>query len=450
MKIHRDATHNRMQHRHLICPGMPCNLVYTMSDDVLILGAGLAGLTAAKRLADAGVRVRILEARERTGGRVHTLFDSASGKPIESGAEFVHGDLPDLDDAIHQSGATTLQVKDQHHVFVDGAVRELDFSSIWQPISDGLDRYNGVDISFSHFMNEHCANLSELDRALARSYVEGFNAADAEEVSVHWLRLTDAAVGGTPKRIVEGYSKITEWLVNTFHARGGHLVFGSPVNEISWERGHVAVQTSTQSFIADRAIVTLPLGVLCQPEQVRFLPDIPERKDLWRRLKAGSVVKAVFCFRDRAWSTDFSFLHTPGAIFETWWAREFPDLTVLTGWIGGPRASKASLLAHARLLETSMAVLGSALNVAQRDLLKSLRDWYVFDWQADPFSRGAYMYVPVGQCHVPAALAEPLADTLFFAGEATSSQFAGTVAGAMATGMRAANLLLQSMASPSR
>lgn len=420
-----------------------------VTDDVIIVGAGVAGLTAAKRLADMGLRVMVLEARNRTGGRVHTLGDSASGQPIEGGAEFVHGDLPELADAIYQSGATVREVRDRHSVFVEGMLRELDFSSIWQPIADRLADYVGPDISFSHFMRDHCSDLNDFDRELARNYVEGFNAADAQDVSAHWLRLTDAAVGvesGAAKRIVDGYSKLVEYMVDAFHARGGQLTCDASVKEVVWKRGHVIVHTEGQLFAADRAIVTLPLGVLCQPSQVRFVPDISEKRQLWNRLKVGSVVKEVLCFTRDAWSTDFSFLHTPGAIFETWWATEFPGLILLTGWVGGPHASKASGLRHEALLEASLDILSAALNVSQRRLRKSLLDWRVFDWGADPFSRGAYMYVPVGQCHVPAVLAEPIAETLFFAGEATSAKFAGTVAGAMATGTRAAAQVLQSVA----
>ena len=96
---------------------------------------------------------------------------------------------------IHQSGVETFEVEDRHHLFVNGHIEPLDFEAVWRPIANQLNRYVGSDTSFERFVGEYATDLSPSDRSIARSYVEGFNAADSRDVSVYWLRMTDQAVG---------------------------------------------------------------------------------------------------------------------------------------------------------------------------------------------------------------------------------------------------------------
>src|SRR5688572_11475750 len=106
-----------------------------MRCDVLIIGAGLAGLTAAARLSAEGLRVTVLEARARAGGRVHTLSDGNIRVPLESGAEFIHGDVKELDDLLCRSGVTTEDVDGKHLAFWNGQLQTIDFDKIWEPIT---------------------------------------------------------------------------------------------------------------------------------------------------------------------------------------------------------------------------------------------------------------------------------------------------------------------------
>jgi monoamine oxidase len=415
--------------------------------EVLIIGAGLAGLTAARQLADAGLRVIVLEARDRAGGRVHTLWASDSNYPIEGGAEFVHGSVPELDEAIRQSGVAVEEVEDLHHLFIDGPLQTLEFDTIWQPIAERLNAYTGPDISFAQFLRVYCSDVSPLDQTLARSYVEGFNAADIRDVSLHWLRLTDQSVGaggGAPKRITNGFSRIVDHLVREFLSRDVEIRYGVVATEVAWELGHVKIQSSSaESFAADRAILTVPLGVLDGRSALRFVPEIVEKGQLWRRLRMGAVVKSVLRFNERFWPKEIAFLHTPERIFETWWASSTSGSWTMTGWVGGPRAAKLANTDPAAMRDAALDVLGRAFARPLPQVQSMLLDWHVLDWQADPFSRGAYMYVPVGQCDVPERLAAPVSDTLFFAGEATELKLAGTAGGAMVSGGRAARQILQ-------
>ena len=92
----------------------------TQKRDVLIIGAGLAGLTTAREIASRGLRVLVLEARPRPGGRVDTVHNAGWPRPIECGAEFIHGTVPELNDEIRLAGMETIDVDDRHCLAVDG------------------------------------------------------------------------------------------------------------------------------------------------------------------------------------------------------------------------------------------------------------------------------------------------------------------------------------------
>jgi monoamine oxidase len=391
------------------------------------------------------LHVAILEARDRTGGRVYTLYPSRPDSLVEAGAEFVHGDFPELDEAIEQSGAAVEEVEELHHLFIDGPVQSLQFDTIWQPISDRLTNYDGPDLSFEQFMRKYCSDISPLDQSLARSYVEGFNAADIRDVSVYWLRLADQSLGeggGTLRRVSNGFGRIVDYLTKEVIERGVEIKLGTMVTDLVWETGRVRVQTrSGESITASQAIITVPLGVLNDRRSIRFVPDLIDKRRHWQRLKMGAVVKCVFRFSERFWPKEIVFLHTPDKVFETWWS--WANGTI-TGWVGGPRAAKLADHDTLAVRDAALDVLVDAFDTPFHRVQLLLRGWNLFDWQADPFSRGAYMYVPVGQSGVPDRLAGPVQETLFFAGEATELKFAGNVGGAMASGTRVADQCLAS------
>ena len=140
------------------------------------------------------------------------------------------------------------------------------------------------------------------------------------------------------------------------------------------------------------------------------------------------------------------FLHTPREAFQTWWTTEPLKTDVVTGWVGGPASAKLAGQPKNALRDQALEVLARSLSLPHARLQSLLAAWDVFDWQADPFSRGAYAYVPVGESGTPARLAEPADNTLFFAGEATDKRLAGTIAGAMVSGYRAAKQILDAPA----
>jgi len=258
---------------------------------------------------------------------------------------------------------------------------------------------------------------------------------------------SDRIHGDTPYRIISGYDRIVNYLARLDPKRVAiHL--DTLVDEIEWRPGYVRVR----EFEADRAIITLPLGVL-QAGLVRFIPELEEKRAAARQMVMGHAVKAILCFDSPFWEergiTKLSFIHARGEKFPTWWTTRPVVTPILIGWAGGPPAEALSCRTEEEIRRAAIRSLANALKMNSVLLEQRITASFVCDWQADPFSLGAYSYVPVGAITAPLRLAEPVAATLFFAGEATNTDGrSGTVHGAIATGYRAANELLGELMRP--
>jgi phytoene dehydrogenase-like protein len=163
--------------------------------DVVVIGAGAAGLAAAKRLGAAGRRVLVLEARDRIGGRIDTRREPGWPAPVEAGAEFVHGHSRAAWDAIEKAGLAADEVKDGHWHAPEGRPEPLDFDAVWAPVGDELERLSDEDLPLAELLRTRCPDLPAADRELILAYCEGFNAADARRLSARWLKDAEEAVG---------------------------------------------------------------------------------------------------------------------------------------------------------------------------------------------------------------------------------------------------------------
>ena len=276
-------------------------------------------------------------------------------------------------------------------------------------------------------------------------FVEGFNAARSDQISVQYLanaqEMSDQVSGDVPFRVFRGLDSIVTAL-GRFDSDPVETHLNTPVRQIEWRPGEVRAG----EFTADAAIVTVPLGVL-QSGTIRFLPPIEQKDRAARMLTMGHVVKIIICFRSSFWEerglTRLSFLHARGQAFPTWWTTRPIESSILVGWAGGPAAVGLAGREKSAIFRAAIESLSVALKMNPLTIDRSVEGWLVADWQSDPFSMGAYSFVPVGAITAPMILAEPIADTLFFAGEATNSDGnCGTMHGAIATGRRAADELL--------
>jgi monoamine oxidase len=428
--------------------------------DTLIVGAGAAGLVAAAELSRGSGTVCVLEARDRVGGRMFTRREPGVTLPIELGAEFIHGCAPATLGWLARSNTAIVDAHGVRVTLRDGKPEPAD--NLFAQMKRGLDSVGRPrkDLPFAEFL-DRVANrkLSPAARQLARQLVEGFDAADATRVST-WATLDEwngsSAADAPTFRPLGGYASLIDGLVCALDHARVQVRLSTVVHTIQWQRGRVTIEATRHGqpcrVQGKRVIITLPLGVLQLPAHaagaVRFLPD-PRKQKALAGLASGPVIKVVMHFRKPFWEEvedgryrEASFFRAPGAPFRTFWSAVPLRGSLINAWAGGPNAQRLSGRNEAELTSAAIDSFQSMFDkrVRVRTLLERA---YLHDWQADPFARGAYSYVIAGGTGARKALAAPVKNTLFFAGEAADTQGeSGTVAGALQSGMRAARQVL--------
>lgn len=436
----------------------------TVSHDVVIIGAGAAGLAAAAEIARSGRSALVLEARDRLGGRCWSLDIPGIPVPVELGAEFIHGRPAATFSLLEQAGVAAIdRIGSWWHV-EHGRLRRT--GDVMSELREALRRRRlpRKDVSFQSYLDDKLRRVSARARAFALRRVEGYDAADPSRVSARsiieeWFGEDD---GGSALhfRPLGGYARPLDALARSLAGTGVELRLRAAVAEIHWRRGHVDIagRENGRPFqvSAARAIVTLPLGVLQLAPRaeggVVFAPALARKERALRGLAPSPVMKVVMKFGRAFWDEldggryeDAAFLRALDAPFPSVWTALPVRTPLLVIWAGGPRAERLSGIAPrevmARAIESVETIFGKRANVARR-----LEAAWFHDWQQDPYSRGAYSYVTVGGAGARKALSEPLENTLFFAGEATDfSGEHGTVAGALMSGTRAARQALERM-----
>ncbi|OFZ56592.1 MAG: hypothetical protein A2428_10805 [Bdellovibrionales bacterium RIFOXYC1_FULL_54_43] len=436
---------------------------------VVVVGAGVAGLAAARFLASRGVKAGIVEARGRIGGRIYT-----SDRGVELGAEFIHGRPPEIWNIVSRAGLETEEVDGGHWFAHNGRCGQRaqkaeiepqnDFWKILGQVMALMNPNPEKDRSFAEFLDalgtasgRSGNDQSALERiALARSFVEGFHAADTAHISEKSLALgerkSEELERGRAFRLKEGYMALVRWL-----ASGIPIRLNSVVREITWDKPHVSLKAETPdgrplpSVEADRVIITIPIGVLKkrgdQSYSVTFRPEPTVLSEALRYLESGSVLKLLLRFREAPWEVRiprrFGFLHQPEAEFPTWW--NSMDESLLVAWLGGPKAQAMSLLSEQELASRAIRSFGRVLGLAEERLASMLTGVSFHNWEQDPFARGAYSYVKVGGVEALKEFSRPVNNQLFFAGEAGGiSAETGTVDGAIASGEHAAKAVIDS------
>lgn len=407
--------------------------------EIIIVGAGAAGLACARDLSGAGKRLCIVEARERIGGRIFTIHTPDLPLPIELGAEFVHGEAHETFAIVEAAALTAYELPDNHWWSRRGRWSEI--KDFWGQIDRVRARIpSGRDMSFADFMLKTQRKFPPRLRALAMSFVEGYHASHADRISALALRSSDQEQeepsGNKQFRIANGYDALVAWLRAGLDPERTSLRLGTEVTVIEWRDREVIVRTNRGDELRAKAcVITVPAGVLKAADGIRFDPEIKAKRKAMETIEVGHVVKIVFRFRERFWD-DFNFVHSSDRYVPTWWTAAPVRAPILTAWAGGHAADR--LLIDAAPTERALDSLATLFSMSRAEIDRYLDSAHTHDWQADPFSRGAYSYAAVGGKNAHAALARPLKGTLFFAGEATSGDQTGTVAGAIATGKRAA------------
>jgi monoamine oxidase len=429
------------------------------SPDVLILGAGAAGLAAAVELSAAGRSVTLIEARERIGGRAWSLRVPGLPAPIELGAEFIHGKTPATFDALRRTGLAAIDSPRTRWFLRNGALEPMD--SMRSEVRGAMRVTPALekrDVTFQQFLAGR-RNLSAFARAFARRMVEGYDAADpgrvsAREIAEEW---TSESVTDMPQfRPSGGYSALMDRLLVLAGARA-ELRLGTVVHAVRWRRGRVEVEGETRGrafrAAAPRALVTLPAGVLRLAPgaagAVRFEPALRQKRRALSHIVAGGVLRVVMQYPRAFWEEldggrycNASFFHSPYSAFPTVWTALPARTPLLVAWSGGPRAVALSSASPGDVVRRAVMSVNTLFGGRAGAAGLPVGSW-VHNWQRDPYAHGAYSYVTVGGRGARRELAQPVAGTLYFAGEATDETEPGTVAGALQSGQRAAQQALR-------
>lgn len=404
-------------------------------DDVVVIGAGIAGLAAARVLHDAGMSVRILEARERNGGRIWT-DDAAADGPVERGAEFIHGDNVATWQYVNMLGLTAEKASlwDGRRVYWENQLRHAaslegrtDITRL-NTLDDQVRDYTGPDISFAEWLDVH--QYGGITRHIADIRYAHASATTPPRSSLHAMQTELAAQvteGGDDYHIREGYSRIVDWFANGLCIEHRRIVMG-----VHQDAKSVLVRCADGSeYRAQRAIVTIPLAVL-QRGHVMFVPALSEAKrTAIQALDMAAGCKILVRFSKPFWDDQATFLTLPDPL-PVWWTVD-PKRSVLVGLCTGPRAEL--LLAQADPQSWCLAALRRVFGQVIDETFVSFA---LVDWTRDPWCLGAYSSVPVGALDARRVLAGA-EGRIHFAGEATALDgHPASVHGALVSGQRAA------------
>jgi len=434
--------------------------------DVVVVGAGAAGLAAAERLSAAGLSVVVLEARSRAGGRIFTRRVHGWPLPIELGAEFVHGRSDELFEIAREASLLIDRLPDSHLLATGSGFRsQHDLRNRFDAVTRRM-RTDGRDRSVAEFLRSS-RGISAAERRVAAAMIQGYHAAILDRASEHAFSTRGeprpSAPGEMQFRVLSGYDGVIDWLRSRLDPKYCSIRFSTAVRRIRWRRGSVEVATAGSGVVRARhAIVTVPVGVLKRlpdgSSGVEFDPDPPDQRRAVEKIEMGNAVKVVLLFRRPFWeetraaerlrarepeNSEIAFLHSWDAAFPTWWTAAPTQVPMITGWAGGPAATALTPLRKRRILDRAVETLGSLFELPTATVRRLRIAGHFHDWSADPYARGAYSYEGVGGASAPDVLARPIAGTLHFAGEATDRTQSGTVPGAIASGRRAAHQILR-------
>lgn len=426
--------------------------------DTIVVGAGVAGLTAARLLADAGRRVVVLEARDRVGGRVVT--DRADGLVTDLGASWIHG----ITDSPVAAAADAFGMRAVEFT-VGGYQPDSRPIAYYGPegkrLSDAAarafaDDIRAIDAALEPVIEQSAADASYRDVTETALALQGWDEVRTERVREYlqhrseeqygaWIGdlaahgLDDDAIDGDEVVFPDGYDRLPAHIAARLDVRLGHIV-----TQVRWSPDGIEVVTSHGTMTADNAVVTVPVGVL-QSDEFAIEPPLPEPiAGALGRLEMNAFEKIFLRFPTKFWDDGVYAIRQQGP--EGRWWHSWYDLTALHGtptlltFAAGPAAVGTRDWSHERIVDSILTQLRRLYG----DRVEQPTHVHITAWHDDPYARGSYAYMTVGSTTADHDdLATPVGGVLHIAGEATWTEDPATVSAAMYSGHRAASNILR-------
>ena len=418
-----------------------------MEYDVLIVGAGAAGLMAARILSGAGRQVAVLEARGKCGGRIQTIQGDFSN-PVDAGAEFVHGNLPLTLSLLNEAGLEFYATDGELFQYRNGQLlRRRDFI---EHAGELLQKIRSLkqDISVAELLNLFKGEKYESMKVSVQQYTEGYNAANIEKASAFALAEDWEGSEEEQYRIRSGYGPLVEYLENDCRQKGCAFYFNTAVDRVQFDTG-VAANCGAIRYSAKNILITVPPVFLDGSKNaIRFDPPLPLVTAAAGEIGYGGVIKVLIELDHSFWETgegrqadDMLFVFSDEPV-PTWWSHKPESWPLLTGWLAGPGSEKYTGAGDEEVLRLALRSLSSIFDIHVDILQQYVKAHHVHNWNAEPYSRGGYSYTTLSSAAARKILAASAGNKIFFAGEALSEKHTGTVEGALASGEAAAKKIL--------
>jgi monoamine oxidase len=418
--------------------------------DVIVIGAGMSGITAADKLDSEGFDVLVLEARDRTGGRTWTMYWDEAGIPVDMGAGWIHGNNPDnpITQIAEENGIELFEtdlnsgvllgadgqwLEDDEYYEVESMYAEfMEYRWIYAETTNQDSSVKAAEDSFVKLKNLSTEQQYQL-RFMINTALEHEESADAYDLSL-WTDIGKPIIG-SEVIFPEGYVQIYDTLDDDLNIKLEHVV-----SKVTYDEQGVTVTTDKGEFISKYAISTLPMGVL-KSGDVEFSPPLPaDKQKAIDRIGMGAMNKLYLLFDDMFWDDETLLNYVSPDGSPMWEIFNLNGLgkPILLGFTVGDHTRELEQLSDDEIIADLMSILEKMYG----DETLQPTDYVRTKWSSDPFARGAYSYIGVGATEADyTALAKPVMNRVFFAGEATYVDYLATVNGAYLSGLReAANI----------
>ena len=448
----RRLIYQKHMYKHEIMPVLKdgFSLENPWDGQVVIIGAGMAGLTAGYILGKSGIDYTILEASQIMGGRIRAL-EGFADFPVELGAEEIHGRKSAWYEMIQKQERNIISPEKygQSLYNIDGkllTLKEMEAAELYEQVDKFTlywEDYNEEDISVADYLEQ---------LKIPSQYHHVLNAWYGNEYGTSNNRLGVLSMAQSDNKWSSGESNFTlkdasymEVMKTAFADVIPNIQFHNQVVMVDYSNDLVEIETKKGQYKAKKVIVTVPLSILKAGDLVFFPPLDEEKQQAIDTIGIDHGMKILLKFRTPIWPEKTSSIYPGGKIPEFWVTGLGKDTQshVLTGFVNGENAEYLSSLGE-QAVYVALHELDQVFG--DRKATANFEDSYIIDWGKEPFIKGAYSYPSLHSEPERISLAEPIDDKVFFAGEATNAWgHPGTAHGALETGYRAVKELIESI-----